>query len=82
MSEPRADVFRDPAAVFADIDGANWHINTIINPEIQRLSRERSYWNDRKDNARSELKAMAGPDGHLPGCERTGHCLGEGWCRP
>ena len=71
---------RDPAEVFADIDEANREINRRINPEIQRLARERSYWNDRKDNARSELKAMADADGHLPGCPRTGRCLGEGWC--
>jgi hypothetical protein len=73
-------VFRDLAAVFADIGEANREINGRINPEIQRLARERSYWADRKDNARAELKAMADLDGHLPGCPRDGQCLGEGWC--
>lgn len=75
------DVFRSPAEVFADIDAANKAVNDI-NQCVQLLSQQRSYWNDRKDNARAELRAMADEDGHLPGCPRAGGCLGEGWCRP
>jgi hypothetical protein len=81
VSELRADVFRDPAEVFGDIDLANAEINSI-NSRIQELSRARTKWENIKDDARSELKAMADPDGHLPGCPRTKVCLGEGWCRP
>lgn len=80
MTDPEADVFRPPAEVFADIDGANRAIN-CINRQIQALSRVRTRWENVKDNARSELKAMADADGHLPGCPRAGGCLGEGWCK-
>lgn len=75
-----ADVFREPAEVFADIDAANLAINAI-NSRIQSLARQRSAWEALKSNARSELKAIAGPDGHLPGCSRSDRCFGEGWCR-
>lgn len=72
-------VFRDPAEVFADIDVANSEINAL-NAQIQALAAGRTHWEDRKADARAELNAMAGADGHLPGCLRDGRCLGEGWC--
>lgn len=73
-------VFRSPQEVFAEIATANAAIRDI-QAQINALASMRSYWTDLKDNARSELKAMTDPDGHLPGCPRTGVCLGEGWCQ-
>jgi hypothetical protein len=79
-----ASVFRGPRECLADIDEANDRINRI-NSRIQELSRERTHWANRKDDARRELEAMKDPDGHLPGCSRDERCpshvFKDGWCR-
>lgn len=75
------DEARSPREVFADLDFANKRINEI-NGQIQELCRMRRIFENSVDKCRSELKAMAEPDGHLPNCSRSDRCLGDGWCRP